>query len=108
MNMRQFDVERLDLILGSFVTAPGGAIRNEALFHNAPDEYGMALDLLTHKGYLEKSRYGFKITYEGKMFYNKGGFAGERRRERIQAQATIVAAVCSFIGMVVSLLALFR
>ncbi|GEM_PF-6156120 len=72
-----------------------------------PDEDEM-LAALVEEGLLKKEPYGYQITAKGIVFQHKGGFAELARRERRDFIIAVIAAVCSFVAAVASLVALFK
>jgi len=99
---------RLDCLLRMFLGTSDGIIEKRVLFDNALEDWDAALDFLVAEGYLEESDYHMKITYKGKAFVEQGGFVGKHLREHVLFYCTIVAALCSAVGLVFSVLALLR
>ncbi len=106
--MTQFDNARLDEMLKMFAECKnGGIISREHLFPSEePEDWRLAVALLVSKGYLKEYEDCFEITFEGKAFLHNGGFTGKHRKERLEFYCTIIAAVASVLGLVVSIVAL--
>ena len=98
--------KRLDVLLETFLNATGGCIEKKTLLNKTLKDLPEALAFLVAEGYLEESKYYFKITYKGKAFINQGGFTRQYRRESIQFYCTIIAAISGVIGLLFSVFAL--
>ena len=103
--MDGFDSKRLDDVLGMFSGVNGGRIPAGLLLNHeeTPEDWSRAIEFLTEEGYLKQLDDYFEITYRGKAMLRDGGFFRKDRRERALFYCTIVAAVCSLLGLVVSL-----
>lgn len=99
---------QLDMMLKTFKNSPNGFVDNKSLFHEPIEDWTDAIAFLTKEGYLEELRYGYKITYKGKMLIDQGGFSRKYIREVAQHWATIAAGVTSTIAAVASVLALLK
>lgn len=108
MTIIEFDSLRLDDMLKMFDKSKnGGVIKREVLFPaDQPEDWRLAVEYLTEKGYLKEYEDRFEITYEGKVFIHNGGFSRKHLVERIQFYCTIIAAVASVLGLMVSIIAL--
>ncbi len=106
--MDWFDSIRLDEVLGMFNGVQTGRIPSNLLLDDekAPKDWLCAIDFLTEEGYLKEFEDYYEITYRGKAMLRDGGFVGKDRRERRLAYSTIIAAVCSLLGLLLSLVAL--
>lgn len=104
--MDGFDSKRLDDVLGMFSGVNGGRIPAGLLpnHEETPEDWSRAIEFLTEEGYLKQLDDYFEITYRGKAMLRDGGFFRKDRRERALFYCTIVAAVCSLLGLVVSLI----
>lgn len=105
--MDWFDNIRLDEVLRMFDGSQTGRIPSDLLLNHekAPEDWRGAIDFLTEEGYLKELDDYFEITYRGKAMLRDGGFVGKDRRERRLAYSTIIAAVCSLLALIVSLVA---
>lgn len=106
--MDWFDSARLDEVLRMFNGVKTGMIPADLLLNHekAPEDWHRSIDFLTEEGYLKQSDDYFEITYRGKAMLRDGGFIRKDRRERALFYCTVIAAVCSLLGLVVSLVAL--
>lgn len=97
----------LDLVLKMFDDHPSGFISNEQLFNrdiSHPVDQDEVFSFLTAEGLLEKTNYGFKISYKGRMVIHNGGFKKAQRRRRMMSACTIIAAVAAVIGVILQIL----
>lgn len=106
--MRKFDSIRLDEVLRMFVEAKDGKIPASLLLdeEKAPEDWCAAIGFLTEEGFIKKSGDYYEITYRGKSFLHEGGFLRKDFRERILFHSAVIAAVCSLLALLVSLIAL--
>lgn len=106
--MEWFDNFRLDDVLRIFINTKDGRIPSSVLLNKdgAPEDWIRAIEFLTEEGYLKESDGYFDITYRGKAILNEGGFVRKNRRERTLSNYTIIAAICSVLTLLVSLIAL--
>ena len=106
--MDYFDNVKLDDVLNMFNGVKAGIIPRELLLNGekTPEDWRRAIDFLTEEGYLKEFESYFEITYRGKAMLHNGGFVRKDRRERALFYCTVVAAVCSLLGLFVSLVAL--
>lgn len=110
MTYTEFDATRLDQVLRAFDDMPGGRLAADALLkeEDAPDGWIQAVRFLTEEGLIQQSGHYFEITYRGQMKIHKGGFVKEHRVERVLRYSAVVAAICSFLALLVSVIALVR
>lgn len=108
--MDKFDSSRLDLLLKSIDESKGGKVSRDALLDekDAPEDWHRAITFLTEEGYIKESGDHFEITYKGRVLIHEGGFRGEDRRERLLRHSSVIAAVCSLLGLLVALAAFLR
>lgn len=108
MVMDWFDSKRLDEVLKLFGNVKDGRIPSSLLLddENAPEDWSRAVHFLAEEGYLKEQYDCFEITYRGKAMLRNGGFLRQNRRERVLFYCTVIAAVCGFAGLLVSLVAL--
>lgn len=108
MTDTEFDNLRLDEMLKMFDGCKnGGVIKREVLFTaKAPEDWRLAVELLTKEGYLKEYEDRFEITYKGKSFIHNGGFSRKNTTESVLFYCTIIAAVSSVLALVVSVVAL--
>lgn len=106
--MDWFDSKRLDEILKMFDGVDGGSIPSNLLLNeeNAPEDWERAVRFLLEEGFLKEHGDRFEITYRGKAILHDGGFFRKDRRERALFKSTVVAAVCSLLALIVSLVTL--
>lgn len=106
--MDWFDSKRLDDVLKMFDSVKDGRIPSRLLLdeEHAPEDWTRAIRFLTEEGYLKEQDDCFEITYRGKAVLHDGGFFGKDRRERVLFYSSVMAAVCGFLGLLVSLVAL--
>ena len=106
--MDWFDSTRLDDILKMFDNANDGRIPSAILLdkEDAPEDWERAVRYLLDEGCLKEHGDCFEITYRGKAVLHDGGFFRKDRRERMLFNSSVVAAVCSLLALIVSLVAL--
>ncbi len=106
--MDKFYCTRLDSVLELFDKMNGNRIPSSVLLDekDAPEDWTRAVMFLAAEGYLEERNGYFEITYKGKALADNGGFIRKHRRERVLFYCTVIAAVCGFAGLIVSLVAL--
>lgn len=106
--MEWFDNFRLDDVLRIFINTKDGRVPSSVLLNKdgAPEDWIRAIEFLTEECYLKESDGYFEITYRGKAVLNEGGFVRKNRRERTLSNYTIIAAICSVLTLLVSLIAL--
>lgn len=106
--MDWFDSVRLDEVLRMFNGIKTGMIPSNLLLDHekAPEDWRRAIDFLVEEGYLKQLDDYFEITYRGKAMLRNGGFVGKDRRERTLFYCTVIAAICSLLGLVVAQVAL--
>ena len=83
-------------------------LERTVLFHKAPQDLASCMTLLCKEGYLEESKYGYKITYKGKLLKEDGGFVRKYIRERIMFFAGVLACLFSAISVAISIFALLK
>lgn len=110
MTIRDLDNIRLDDMLRMFDGVQNGQIPTEILLgkYEHPEDWQRAVEFLTEEGYLKNAGHYFEITYKGKRALHDGGFVKQYSRERALFYGTVIAAVCSFLGLIVALIALIR
>lgn len=110
MTYTKFDATRLDQVLRAFDDMPDGRLSTDALLkeEDAPDGWIQAVRFLTEEGLIKQFGHYFEITYKGQMKIHKGGFVKEYRVERVLRYSAIIAAICSFLALLVSVIALVR
>lgn len=108
MTITEFDNSRLDFILKMFDGLKnGGIVKREALLSaDQPEDWSLAIELLTEEGYLKEYEDRFEITFKGKAFIHNGGFSRKHLSESTQFYCAIIAAIASVLGLVISIIAL--
>lgn len=105
--MDKFDCVRLDMLLNTINECEGGRVSKSSLLNKErpPEDWLRAVAFLTEEGYIKEFDDYFEITYKGRILVHDGGFGRKDIRQHILFYCTLVAAVCSLIGMIVSLVA---
>ena len=108
--MDKIECRKLDGLLREFNSSHNGIITYEVLLNKEKPfkDWHSVLDFLVEEGYLKKYDTYLQITYKGRVFIHNGGFFRKYIRERVLVYCTVIAAVCSFVGLLVSLIALVR
>lgn len=108
--MNRYYYSRLDECLKMFENTPNKKIPRNILFdpEGAPEDWERALGSLVEKGLLKDCGTYFEITYKGQAFLDNGGFRKQHRTQCVLFYCSIVAAVCSFLALVVAMIALIR
>lgn len=110
MTITDLDHLRLDEMLKMFDGTAEGKIPRTILLDekDAPKDWHRAIRFLTHEGYLEEFDDYYEITYKGLAILHDGGFIKKHRHQRLLAYCTVVAAICSLLGLFVAVIALVR
>jgi len=66
------------------------------------------LDMLKSDKYLSTSRKGWKITVKGKLFLQRGGYRGQRKRKRIRKFISLATLIAAIISVCISFVAFFK
>ena len=106
-SMDKFDYVRLDSLMKMIDECQDGIVLKKTLLNekDSPEDWYRAVAFLTDEGYIKEFDDYFEITFKGRILVHDGGFRRKDIRQRALLYCTLIAAVCSFVGLVVSLLA---